>query len=78
VGGSSLFRLENKNSIRLAACRMNLSVVPNVAEQEKHSVVEVVATVVVTVVAEVVTVGVEGREGISLPDIRRHNELRNL
>jgi len=33
---------------------------------------------VAMVVAEVVTAGAEGREGISLPDIRRHNELRNL
>jgi len=28
------------------ACRMNLSAVPNAAEQEKHSVVEAVATTI--------------------------------
>jgi hypothetical protein len=43
VGKSSPSRLENKSSIHLVACRMNPSVVPNAAKQEKHSVVEVVA-----------------------------------
>ena len=38
----------------------------------------VVARVVVTIVTEAVDPGAEGRKGISLPDIRGHNELRNL
>jgi len=38
----------------------------------------VVATVVVTVVTEAVDPGAEGRKGISLSDIRSHNEFRNL
>ncbi len=35
---------ENKNSIHAVALRMNLSVVPSAAEQERHSVTEVLAT----------------------------------
>jgi hypothetical protein len=38
----------------------------------------VVARVVVTIVTEAVDPGAEDRKGISLPDIRGHNELRNL
>ena len=44
VGYSSPLRLENKSSIHLVACRVNLSVVPNAAEQGRQSVTEMVTT----------------------------------
>ena len=44
VGNSSPLLPENKNSIYVVALRMNLSVVPSAAEQERHSVTEALAT----------------------------------
>ncbi len=45
MGNNSPLLLENKNSIHVAALRMNLSVVPSAAEQERHNVTEALAKV---------------------------------